>query len=64
MATEPRVPKSKLQGSNAKPNTRANTTSKSNGNTAPKGDTRKTGVTPKPRGGSGTGSHRGDSLPR
>lgn len=60
------VPKPKNQGSSAGVHTQKPSVSKSNGNRAPSlGDqSKRRGVTPKPQGGSGTGSHKGDSLPR
>ena len=60
------VPKPRNQGSAARSTITPNRVSQSNGDSAPAlGDqSKRRGVTPKPQGGSGTGSHKGDSLPR
>lgn len=60
------VPKPSNQGSSKNHPTFPNRVSKTNGNSAPSlGDqSKRRGVYGKGQGGSGTGSHKGDSLPR
>lgn len=68
MATEPRVPKPKTQGSNTSAHVKKPVTSgkpggvgKNPGNTA---QPRRTGVRVSPKGGTGNGPGKGNKLPR